>query len=236
MQYIEKLESPSKDRVNVSKLINLTKNEKYFLKNSVYCNEFRKRVYRYQGAIYKVHEYLEENLIGANDSKFIKILIKIINKVKKCYPTKTHIVLQLRVNNSYLWDTVRWHGDGNYYTHGDDELHSKFIATLCGDQTYGINATQSDRQLLASLNKQFFDKIITEEELNKKLDDAFTHKKININYSIIKVGKNHNSLVNFRQIHSEPVNTTPGKKRVFISLVYGTEDEILGDKSTFTRK
>jgi len=155
-------------------------------------------------------------------------LIKIINKVKKCYPTKTHIALILRVNNSYLWDTVRWHCD--------DELHSKFIATLCGDQTYGINATQSDRQLLASLNKQFFDKIITEEEFRQKLDDAFTHKKININYSIIKVGKNHNSLVNFQQIHSEPINTTPGKKRVFISLLYGTEDEILGDKSTFTRK
>jgi hypothetical protein len=77
-------------------------------------------------------------------------------------------------------------------------------------------------------------KIITEEEHRKKLDDAFTHKKININYSIIKIGKNHNSLCNFRQIHSEPVNTTPGKKRVFISLLYGTEDEILGDKSTLT--
>jgi hypothetical protein len=134
-----------------------------------------------------------------------------------------------------MWDKPRWHWDNNYYTHGDDELHSKFIATLCGDQTYGINATQSDRQLLLSLNKQFFDKIITEEEFRKKLDDAFTHKKININYSIIKVGKNHNSL-NFRQIHSEPVNTTPGKKRVFISLLYGTKDEILGDKSTVTIK
>ena len=75
MQYIGKLESPSKDRVNVSKLINLTKNEKYFLKNSVYCNEFRKRAYRYKGEIDKVHEYLEEKLIGENDSKFIKILI-----------------------------------------------------------------------------------------------------------------------------------------------------------------
>ena len=86
------------------------------------------------------------------------------------------------------------------------------------------------------MNKQFFDNIITEEELNKKLDDTFTHKKININYSIIKVGKNHNSLVNFRQIHSAPVNTTPNKKRVFISLLYGTEDEIVGDKSIITKK
>jgi len=90
-------------------------------------------------------------------------------------------------------------------------------------------------RLLLSLYKQFDDKIITEEEFSQKLDDAFTHKKININYSIIKIGKNHNSL-NFRQIHSEPVNTTPGKKRVFISLLYGTEDEILGDKSTFNFK
>jgi hypothetical protein len=51
-------------------------------------------------------------------------------------------------------------------------------------------------------------------------------KKININYSIIKVGKNHNS-IKYRQIHSESVNTIPNKKRVFISIVYGIEDEII---------
>ena len=79
--YINKLESPRFDRVNVSKLINLTKLEKYFLKNSIYCNEFRKKVYKYTGAIDKVHNYLEEKLIGENDSKFIKILLKIINTV-----------------------------------------------------------------------------------------------------------------------------------------------------------
>jgi hypothetical protein len=225
--YINKLESPRFDRVNVSKLINLTKREKYFLKNSIYCNEFRKKVYEYTGAIDKVHEYLDKNLIGENDPKFINILLKIINKVKKCYPTKTHILLKLRVNNSYMKNKIRWHWDNNYYRH-DEELHSKFIATLCGDQTYGINATQSDRQLLFSLYKDLSDNIITEEEFSKKLDDAFTHKKININYSIIKVGKNHNSL-SFRQIHSEPVNIIPNKKRVFISLLYGTEGEILGD-------
>jgi hypothetical protein len=118
-----------------------------------------------------------------------------------------------------------WHQDGNYYDHGD-ELHSKFIATLCGDQTYGINATQSDRKLYANLRKQFFDSIISEEEFNQKLEDAFTHKKININYSIIKVGTNHNSS-ECRQIHSEPVNTISGKKRVFISILYGTADEII---------
>lgn len=230
MQYINKLESPRLDRVNVSKLINLTKKEKYFLKNGIYCNEFTKKVYEYNGEIDKVREYLEVNLIGANDTKFIKILLKIINKVKKCYPTKTHIALKLRVNNSYIMDKIRWHWDGEYYEHGN-ELHSKFIATLCGYQTYGINATQSDRQLYYSFRKEFFDNIITEEEFSKKLDDAFTHKKININYSIIKVGKNHNSL-SFRQIHSEPVNIIPNKKRVFISLLYGTEGEILGDKST----
>jgi len=207
MQYIEKLQAPSKDRVNVSKLINLTKQEKYFLKNSIYCNEFIKKAYQYDGPIDSVHDYLQEQLIGENDLKFIKILLKIINKVKKCYPTKTHISLKLRSNNSYMRNKIRWHWDNNYYKH-EEELHTKFIATLCGDQTYGINATQSDRHLLSAL---YADKTISEEEFNQKLSDEFTHKKININYAIIKIGKNHNS-TNFRQIHSEPINTTPNKK------------------------
>lgn len=225
MQYIEKLNTPSKDRVNVSRLINLTKKEKYFLKNDIYCNEFIKKVYQYNGTIDGARDYLKEKLIGTNDLKFIKILIKIINKVGKCYPDKTHIAFTLRANNSYMWDKIRWHWDGNYYDHEED-LHTKFIATLCGEQTYGINATQSDRQLYSSLNEQFSRAIITEKELRQKLSDKFTHKKININYSIIKVGKNHNSM-KYRQIHSEPVNTIPNKKRVFISIVYGTEDEII---------
>ena len=91
MQYIEKLQTPNKDRVNVSRLINLTKKEKFFLKNDIYCNEFIKKVYQYDGTIDGAYDYLKEKLIGTNDLKFIKILIKIINKVGKCYPDKTHI-------------------------------------------------------------------------------------------------------------------------------------------------
>jgi len=57
------------------------------------------------------------------------------------------------------------------------------------------------------------------------LADQFSPKKININYSIIKVGKNNNS-DECRQIHSEPVNIIPDKRRVFISILYGSEEEI----------
>ena len=201
----------------------MTKKEKYFLKNIIYCNECDKKTYNYYGAIENVQSYLQEKLIGENDAKFIKILIKIINKVGKCYPNKTHIWLAIRANNSYIWKDVRWHTDGNYYDHGD-EPHSKFIATLCGDETYGINASQSDMELYRELNREMIAGIITREEFLQKLSDQFTPKKININYSIIKVGTNSNDC---RQIHSEPVNIIPNKRRVFISILYGTEGEII---------
>lgn len=212
MEFIEKLKSPSKDRINISKLIKLTKKEKYFLKNDIYCNEFTKKTYNYYGAITTIQEYLRENLIGVNDNKFIKILLKIINKVGKCYSNilEKYIWLSIRTTNSYIWKNVRWHVDGNYYKH-DGKLHSKFIATLCGSPTYGINATQDDKNALLSKDKQ--------------LEEQFNSKKININYSIIKVGTNNNSK-NCRQIHSEPVNIEPNKRRVFISILYGTKEEI----------
>jgi len=45
--------------------------------------------------------------------------------------------------------------------------------------------------------------------------------------------------MNCRQIHSEPVNTTPNKKRVFISILYGTDPEInqplLENKNIFNK-
>lgn len=63
------------------------------------------------------------------------------------------------------------------------------------------------------------------KEFGQKLADRFNPKKININYSIIKVGKNNNS-DECRQIHSEPINTVPNTRRVFISILYGTESEI----------
>jgi hypothetical protein len=230
---MDKLKDFNRDRINVRKLINLTKKEKYFLKNSTYCNylPLQKKVYNYYGAAENAREYLQEKLVGENDEKFIKILIKIINKVGKYYPTKKHIWLSVRVKNPYIEESVRWHWDGNYYghnnnnDHSDDELHSKFIATLCGPQTFGINATQSDKEYYKTLRKQKFAGTITEEEFGQKLADRFNPKKININYSIIKVGKNNNS-DECRQIHSEPVNTVPNIRRVFISILYGTEEEI----------
>jgi hypothetical protein len=152
-------------------------------------------------------------------------LIKIINKVGKCYPNKNHIWISIRANNSYIWKNERWHWDGNYYDHTHNEIHSKFIATLCGPQTFGINATQADRQFYKTLREQKFAGIITEEEFLMSLADQFSPKKININYSIIKVGKNNNSN-ECRQIHSEPVNIIPDKRRVFISILYGSEEEI----------
>jgi len=206
MEFIEKLKSPNKDQINISKLIRLTKKEKYFLKNDIYCNEFTKKTYNYYGDMNSVQEYLQENLIGINDDKFINILLKIINKVGKCYSNKKYIWLLIRTTNSYIWKNVRWHVDGNYYKH-DGTLHSKFIATLCGSPTYGINATQDDKMALSKNYEQF------------------NSKKININYSIIKVGTNNNSK-NCQQIHSEPVNVEPNKRRVFISILYGTEEEI----------
>ena len=222
---MDRLKGASRDRINVRKLINLTKKEKYFLKNAIYCNDCRTKVYNYYGKIENVQLYLNDNFIGENDDKFIKILIKIINKVGKYYPNKKYIWLSVRAKNPYIWKNARWHWDGNYYEHNNDELHTKFIATLCGPQTFGINATQSDKQLYKTLRKQKVAGAITEEEFGQKLADQFKPKKININYSIIKVGKNNNS-DECRQIHSEPVNTVPNTKRVFISILYGTEAEI----------
>lgn len=229
---MDKLKDASRDRINIRKLINLTKKEKYFLKNAIYCNEFRTKSYNYYGEAENAQLYLNNNFIGENDAKFIKILIKIINKVGKCYPAKTHIWLSVRAKDQYIWKNVRWHWDGNYYYghnnnngHSDDKLHSKFIATLCGPQTFGINATQVDKQFYKALLSQKFAGILTEEEFGQKLADKFNSKKININYSIIKVGKNNNS-DECRQIHSEPVNTAPNIRRVFISILYGTEEEI----------
>lgn len=231
MQYIDKLKDANIDRVNVSKLIKLTKKEKYFLENPSYCNDCQTRSYNYYGAIESVQDYLREQLVGENDAKFIKILIKIINKVGKCYPNKKYIWLSVRAKNSYIWENVRWHADGSYYEH-NDELHTKFIATLCGPQTFGIPPTQLDRQLLIELRRQKFAGIITEAEYSQKLSEHFTPKKININYSIMKVGKNNNSN-ECRQIHSEPVNTIPNIKRVFISILYGTEEEIASLNNNF---
>lgn len=234
---MDRLKDASRDRINVRKLINLTKKEKYFLKNAIYCNDCRTKVYNYYGTIECVKEYLQEKLVGENDAKFIRILIKIINKVGKYYPNKKYIWLSVRAKNPYIWKNARWHWDGNYYEHNNehknehnnehnnDELHTKFIATLCGPQTFGINATQSDKQLYKTLRKQKVAGAITEEEFEQKLADEFNPKKININYSIIKVGKNNNS-DECRQIHSEPVNTVPNTRRVFISILYGTEAEI----------
>jgi hypothetical protein len=177
---MDKLKDTNIDRINVSKLIKLTKKEKYFLKNAIYCNECYTKTYNYYGAVEDVQPYLQENLIGENDTKFIKILIKIINKVGKCYPNKTHIWLAIRAKNSYIWENSRWHWDGDYYKHDEHDKHdnhTKFIATLCGDETFGINATQSDKQFYKTLRRENFAGIITEKEFRQKLADEFDSKK-----------------------------------------------------------
>lgn len=168
---MDKLKDANRDRINVRKLINLTKKEKYFLKNATYCNYFplQKKVYNYYGEAENAQDYLQEKLVGENDDKFIKILIKIINKVGKCYPTKKHIWLSVRVKNPYIEECVRWHWDGPYYGHSDNELHSKFIATLCGPQTFGINATQLDKQFYKTLRMQKFAGTITKKRIWTKI-------------------------------------------------------------------
>jgi hypothetical protein len=52
----------------------------------IYCNEFKNTTYNYVGSISNANDYLQSKFIGINDDKFIKIIIKIINKVKLCYP------------------------------------------------------------------------------------------------------------------------------------------------------
>jgi hypothetical protein len=218
MEYINKLNSL--DKISVKRLINLNKKEKDFLKNFD-CN--KSNTYDYYGGISNAKKYLIDNIIDSEsiDHKFIKIIMKIINRVKLCYPDKDYIWLRVKVRKSYRWKDIRWHMDDFYYPHGDD-IHSKFIATLCGPPTYGVKATIADKKMLNSKNvaEDGSKRILSEEE-----QDLLNSKKININYSIIKVGRHKDGYKN-GLIHSEPICTEPNTKRVFISILYMTESEI----------
>jgi hypothetical protein len=147
--------------------------------------------------------------------------MKIINRVKLCYPGKDHIWLKIKVRKSYRWKDIRWHMDDFYYPHGD-EIHSKFIATLCGPPTYGVKATIADKKML---NSKDVEEDGSKRILSEKEQELLNSKKININYSIIKVGQHKDGYKN-GLIHSEPICTEPNTKRVFISILYGTESEI----------
>jgi len=214
MEYINKLNSL--DKISVRRLINLNKKEKDFLKNFD-CN--KSNTYDYYGGISNAKKYLVDNITDCMDSnfQFIKIIMKIINRVKLCYPGKDYIWLRIKVRKSYRWKDIRWHMDEFYYPHGD-EIHSKFIATLCGPPTYGVKATIADKKMLNSKNAAEDDvskRILSEEE-----QELLNSKKININYSIIKIGY-QNGLM-----HSEPICTEPNTKRVFISILYMKESEM----------
>jgi len=239
MSSLNKLNTPNMDRISVKKLINLTSKELSFLRHEIYCNEFKKKKYSYIGLISEVQSYLQGQLIGKNDVKFIKILIKIINKVSKCYNSEQrYIWLLIRTTDSYIWEKTRWHMDGNYYNHNG--LHSKFIATLRGPitliadfKTKLLNKHSATSITSPYEDKNKFKKKIRElktseqyssEQTNKLIEDNC--KIMKANYSIIKVGHN-GPLKEFNgAIHSEPICIKPNQERVFISILYGTKEEI----------
>lgn len=202
----------SMDKNKSHKLNTISKKDKKYIKNNIdfiFQNRIKSYKNQYYGPIENVKLYLDNQF---KVIKFINIIIKIINKVYKYYDIdKDHIWLVIRCSENYICKNTRWHMDGRYYK---DELpHSKFIATLYGPSTYAIDTNEQDREELRNIYKEFY-----EWEINTQLANKFDHRKKNINHSIILVGKDG-------IIHSEPLSLEP-VKRIFISILFGTKDQI----------
>ena len=203
--------------------------------------------FSYFGDITNINPESFFEMIGNNNMKINKTLCKIVSKLAKAVCQgyeKNYAWIDIRVSMPTTdWDIPRWHMDGSFYiTEDKNQIQSKFVTVLRGAGTLMVNATKKEKEEYEKImienrpktkedKEKFFKDHKNQMKLRIKQNKVFEKKKVkqlkNDEGLIFIVGNIDKALV-----HSEPPTHT---NRIFISILPGTETQILELKKRWNR-
>jgi len=152
------------------------------------------------------------------------------------------LLISLTYNDS-SFDIARWHTDGKHFARYNDEVQSKFVMVLQGEHTLLLKETEDeskffleiqDKLRLEQRGKEFntpeWNEIYMKYRniLNDKFKDSTIVQASNSQGFIFLT--NPGNFFDHGAIHSEPKKD---KYRMFISILPGSEKEIMNRKSIY---
>ena len=216
------------------KIVNIeyTEQEKNCLDNFNITNFKTFDYYGIYSSIDGINEYLSN--VGNNSAECIQTMNNVINMIaeyvyKGC--NKDHLWLTIRITQPNSdFDIPRWHQDGNFFTNNDKQF--KFVTVFQGAGTLLCSTDENTIEKFNSIEFRFDHNDLEGRMMIHKLLESSPNSQF-------KQLKKYQGLIfsvgnqKIATIHSEPPMHT---KRIFMSIVPGTKEEIIKRKNDVSER